>query len=119
MIRHFANLTLFLISIFILSSTSIGQDLDDAVIFGTVSDPGAGMVAGAAVTAKLLPDGRERTVTTDDYGSYRMIELPPGRSVRIRRHRPFPDHDRFRSNCQDRPGPCSRDGHRRGRRGQR
>ncbi|HEX8708176.1 MAG TPA: TonB-dependent receptor [Pyrinomonadaceae bacterium] len=54
------------------------QDLDNVTISGRVTDPNKAIVPGASVTAILVKTGVERTVTADDEGRYRIIELDPG-----------------------------------------
>ncbi|HEV2912699.1 MAG TPA: TonB-dependent receptor [Pyrinomonadaceae bacterium] len=54
------------------------QDLDNVTIRGRVTDANGAVVPGATVTALLTETGVERTVTTDDEGRYRIIELEPG-----------------------------------------
>ena len=47
------------------------QDLDNVVIYGTVVDQNGAVVPGAEIKANT------RTVTTDDQGRYRLIQLEP------------------------------------------
>ncbi|HEX2640921.1 MAG TPA: carboxypeptidase regulatory-like domain-containing protein, partial [Pyrinomonadaceae bacterium] len=54
------------------------QDLDDVTITGRITDSNKLAVAGATVSATEIQSGVERTVTTDDDGRYRLIELKPG-----------------------------------------
>ncbi len=54
------------------------QDLDDVTIFGRILDKNSQAIVGATVTATLIESGIVRTVTTNDEGRYRFIELPPG-----------------------------------------
>lgn len=61
-----------------IATASFAQDLDDVTISGKVTDSNQLPIAGAAVTAVLLTTGVERTVTTNDEGFYRIIELQPG-----------------------------------------
>ncbi|CAN5651994.1 hypothetical protein BH20ACI4_BH20ACI4_27660 [soil metagenome] len=70
-------LPLFLLTF--ISSTSISaQDLDDVTISGKVVDSNNLPIAGSTVTATLIERGIERTVTTNEEGRYRIIELQPG-----------------------------------------
>jgi hypothetical protein len=54
------------------------QDLDDVTFSGRVVDQNGALIPGATVTAVLIETGQERTVTADDAGRYRIIELNPG-----------------------------------------
>ena len=62
--------------LFIISG--FAQDLDDVTISGKVADSNGLPIVGAAVTATLVETGAERTVTTNDEGRFRVIELKPG-----------------------------------------
>ena len=48
------------------------QDLDTVTIFGKVVDQNGAVIPGALIKAKT------RTVTTDEQGRYRLIQLEPG-----------------------------------------
>ena len=61
-----------------LSVPTLAQDLDEVTISGKVFDPNNAAVAGATVTATLISTGVERTVTADEEGRYRIVELQPG-----------------------------------------
>lgn len=67
----FCFLTLFSVSIF-------SQDLDDVTISGKIVDTNNAPIVGASVMATLVTTGVERTVTSDEDGNYRFIELAPG-----------------------------------------
>jgi hypothetical protein len=54
-----------------------GQDVT-ATITGTVSDPSGAAVAGATVTAKDVSRGSSTSSVTNDYGIYRISQLPIG-----------------------------------------
>lgn len=54
------------------------QDLDDVTITGRITDPNGLAIVGATVKATLVETGVERTVTTNEEGRYRIIELKPG-----------------------------------------
>lgn len=54
------------------------QDLDDVTIAGRIADSNGLAVVGATVTATETQSGVERTVTTNEEGRYRIIELKPG-----------------------------------------
>ncbi len=67
-----------LLAIFAVAPVSQAQDLDDVTISGRVLDSNNAPISGATVTATLVTTNTERTVTTDDEGRYRIIELQPG-----------------------------------------
>ena len=70
---------LFLFAILLaLTIGTSGQDLDEVTITGKVVDQNKQVVVGAAVTATELTSGAERTVTTNEEGKYRIIQLKPG-----------------------------------------
>ncbi len=54
------------------------QDLDEVTISGRVVDSNSTPVNGAAVTATRVETNLERTITADEDGRYKIIELPPG-----------------------------------------
>lgn len=58
--------------------SAFSQDLDDVTISGKITDSNNAPIVGAAVTATLVTTNVGRTVTTDEDGNYRFIELPPG-----------------------------------------
>jgi hypothetical protein len=68
------------LSIFVLAAaiTGISQDLDDVTITGRIADANGLAIVGATVVATEQTSGVERTVTTNDEGRYRLIELKPG-----------------------------------------
>ncbi|MEO7673390.1 MAG: carboxypeptidase-like regulatory domain-containing protein, partial [Pyrinomonadaceae bacterium] len=74
----FGRLSLSLLSISLLALTVISQDLDDVTLAGRVTDSNGLAIVGAAVKATLVDTGAERTVTTNDDGRFRLIELKPG-----------------------------------------
>ncbi|HWS86699.1 MAG TPA: TonB-dependent receptor [Pyrinomonadaceae bacterium] len=53
-------------------------DATSADLTGFVRDPAGAVVAGATVTARNPSVGVTRTATTNDEGSYRIVQLPPG-----------------------------------------
>lgn len=57
---------------------SFGQDLDDVTISGKITDSNGLAIVGATVTATQVETGVSRTVTTNNEGHYRIIELQPG-----------------------------------------
>ena len=58
-----------------LGSVAFGQETTGS-IEGTVADAQGGRVAGATV---LVEGPTTRTVTTDDDGNYRVVQVPPGK----------------------------------------
>src|SRR5688572_27063492 len=71
--------TILFVYLFSLTlNLTFAQDLDDVTISGRISDSNGLAIAGANVKAMLIETGIERTVTTDDEGRYRIIELKPG-----------------------------------------
>ena len=66
---------LFLILCF---QSVLAQDLDTVTIYGKVVDQNGAVIRGAAIKAN------SRTVTTDEQGRYRLIQLEPGiYSIRV------------------------------------
>src|SRR6185503_7584413 len=71
-----SRLTLLLF-LFLFQSVQ-AQDLDTVTLYGKVVDQNGAVVPGAKVQA------RTRTVSTDDNGLYRLIQLEPGSySIRV------------------------------------
>jgi hypothetical protein len=73
-----AFLTTAFALLLVLSSAALAQDLDDVTISGRIVDPNGQAIAGATVTATRVETGQSRSVTTNDEGRYRIIELSPG-----------------------------------------
>ncbi len=65
-----SRLTLLLV-LFVFQSVN-AQDLDTVIVFGKVVDQNGAVIPGAEVKANT------RTVSTDDQGRYRLIQLEPG-----------------------------------------
>ncbi len=78
MMQHFAYLTFPLIFILAFGTVVAGQDLDDSVIFGSVTDTSGAVVPGAVVTVAPVNNGPGRSARTDRFGRFRIIELAPG-----------------------------------------
>src|SRR2546425_1772055 len=55
-----------------LAQSTFGQ------FVGTVKDPSGAVIAGCTITAKNLGTSATRTVSTDETGSYTMVNLEPG-----------------------------------------
>lgn len=60
------------------SIKAVSQDLDNVTISGKITDSNNSPIAGATVTATLTTTGVARTVTTNEDGFYRIVELEPG-----------------------------------------
>ncbi|HJS52777.1 MAG TPA: carboxypeptidase regulatory-like domain-containing protein, partial [Pyrinomonadaceae bacterium] len=71
----FSTLSLFIIAV---AFTVNSQDLDDVTISGRISDTNGLSIIGATVRATEVASGTERTVTSNEEGRYRFIELKPG-----------------------------------------
>ena len=61
-----------------LCVSSPAQDLDKVTISGTVTDSNNAPIAGATVTATLTTTAAPRTVTTNEDGIYKIVQLEPG-----------------------------------------
>ena len=60
-----------------LTLSAFGQERAGS-IEGTITDPQGGVVPGASVTITGINVGFSRTVTSDDSGFFRVLEVPPG-----------------------------------------
>ncbi|HVF30293.1 MAG TPA: carboxypeptidase-like regulatory domain-containing protein, partial [Pyrinomonadaceae bacterium] len=69
---------LALLALASVSSTFSQAQASAADLTGTVVDPNGAVVAGATVTARNLGTNIERTTTSSDDGTYKLIGLPPG-----------------------------------------
>ncbi|MDI1242187.1 MAG: carboxypeptidase regulatory-like domain-containing protein, partial [bacterium] len=76
-LRRFASSFVPAILVFTVVSV-FAQDLDDVTIAGRVTDANGLAVVGATVLVTEQASGAERTVTTNEEGRYRLIELKPG-----------------------------------------
>lgn len=76
-LRRFVS---FLVPALLLCAVAsvFAQDLDDVTIAGRITDSNGLAVVGATVTVTEQSSGTERTVTTNEEGRYRLIELKPG-----------------------------------------
>ena len=76
----FGRLLLSVLSILLFSCALIvsAQDLDEVTISGRITDSNGLAIAGASVTATQVETGVERSVTTNDEGRFRIVELKPG-----------------------------------------
>lgn len=78
MTRRIQNLLLLLIIVLIPSLVCHAQSSSTATIIGTVVDPKGAVVQDAAVVARNVDTGIERTTRTSTNGLYRFDNLPPG-----------------------------------------
>ncbi|HQU92064.1 MAG TPA: TonB-dependent receptor, partial [Pyrinomonadaceae bacterium] len=76
-LRRFVSFLVPAVILFAAASV-FAQDLDDVSIAGRITDSNGLAVVGATVTATEQTSGTERTVTTNEDGRYRLIELKPG-----------------------------------------
>lgn len=75
--RHKLLLITFLMALLLgISGTALGQST--ATLQGTVSDAKGAVIPNATVTARNQATASERTVQTDEFGSYKMAALPAG-----------------------------------------
>ncbi|HKR59999.1 MAG TPA: TonB-dependent receptor [Pyrinomonadaceae bacterium] len=72
------SLTCALFLMLALSAISFGQSTVSGAISGVVTNPNKEVVPGAAVTVKNIETNKEDTGTTDDQGSFRIVNLVPG-----------------------------------------
>src|SRR5262245_13702939 len=54
------------------------QDLDTVAFIGRIVDQNRAVVPGAHITATLTSKGTIRSTTSDQNGSFKLIQLPPG-----------------------------------------
>src|SRR4051812_13441719 len=62
-----------------VSLCAAAQDLDNVTITGKVTDQNGGVVPGATVKATRDDTKLERIVVTDGDGTYKIIQLAPGK----------------------------------------
>ena len=67
-----------LVVLLCLAAPAFAQDLDNVTIAGRVIDQNGAVIPGASMTATLVKSKAERTVTTDQEGRYKIIQLEPG-----------------------------------------
>src|SRR4051812_19040330 len=72
-------LLLSLVALLLIAPTNLhAQDLDNVTISGRVTDQNGAIIPGATVTAVLVKTSIERSVTANDEGRYKLIQLDPG-----------------------------------------
>ena len=72
---------ILVLTVFAALSVSVASAQSQATaadLTGTVVDPNGAVVAGATVTARNTGTGIERSATSNEDGSYRLLGLPPG-----------------------------------------
>jgi hypothetical protein len=78
MFGRISNRLCALVLVLFAASFVATQDLDNVTIEGRVLDPNGQAVVGATVTATRTETGDVRTITTNDEGRYRFVQLRPG-----------------------------------------
>lgn len=78
LIRHSCCTLLLICGAFCFVAPTRAQDLDDATISGRVVDQNDAVIVGATVIARSTATNIERTVTANEEGRYRFIDLIPG-----------------------------------------
>jgi len=68
----------FVLSVMMIFSAATSAQTSKGTLTGTVTDPTGASVANATVTARGLENGETRTVTTGNYGEYRITAILPG-----------------------------------------
>lgn len=76
--RFFLRATASAILIFAMGTIIFAQELDTVTATGTITDSNGLPIVGASVTATLTETNEQRTVTSDEDGRYRIINLKPG-----------------------------------------
>jgi hypothetical protein len=61
-----------------LSALTMAQSTTTGAIGGVVTNPNKETIAGAAVTVRNNETNKEESVTSDDQGSFRIVNLQPG-----------------------------------------
>ena len=64
--------------LFAMSAVAFGQGTTTGAIGGVVSNPNKEVVPGASVTVKNTGTNKEDSVTTDDQGRFKIVNLDPG-----------------------------------------
>jgi hypothetical protein len=75
---RFATVLIFLCFAILIFSVAASAQTSKGTLTGTVTDPSGSSVANATVTARGLENGETRTVTTGNYGEYRITAILPG-----------------------------------------
>jgi hypothetical protein len=77
-LRHSCCTFLMICGAFSFVAPSRAQDLDDATISGRVLDLTGAAIPGVTVMAKLKTSNTERSITSNEQGRFRIIDLEPG-----------------------------------------
>ncbi|HEU4388943.1 MAG TPA: TonB-dependent receptor, partial [Blastocatellia bacterium] len=78
-LRRFCSTVMCMALVIQASTIAFGQASSTAgAIGGTVVDQAGALIAGATVTARNIDIGKERVVTTEESGRFRMALLPVG-----------------------------------------
>ncbi|MEO6807097.1 MAG: TonB-dependent receptor [Edaphobacter sp.] len=79
-LRHLFVVTVAAISLLAYGHSAAGwaQNISTAQLNGTVRDPSAAVIVGAAITIADASKGFSRSTTSDGQGNYQMVLLPPG-----------------------------------------
>ncbi len=75
------GVSVFLAVLALFGSPRLGRAQVAAAISGNVEDASGGAVTGATVSVKSLETGALRIVTTDEAGTFRVLDLPLGPQV--------------------------------------
>ena len=75
---RFGTVLSFAFSLIIIFSSAASAQTSKGTLTGTVTDPTGASVSNATVTARGLENGETRTVTTGNYGEYRITAILPG-----------------------------------------
>ncbi len=75
---RFATVLSFLFLAATIFSAAASAQTSKGTLTGTVTDPSGSSVPNATVTARGLENGETRTVTTGNYGEYRITAILPG-----------------------------------------
>ena len=76
--RILYRVLVFSLVLFSSALVASAQDLDDVIITGKLTDSNGLAVVGATVAATSVDTGITRTVTSNEDGRYRIVELKPG-----------------------------------------
>jgi hypothetical protein len=75
---YYRSVFLIAVAQLALALTISAQDLDTVTITGHITDQNGAIIPGATVVAVLVKTGVTRTITADDVGRFRLIQLEPG-----------------------------------------
>src|ERR1043166_1948908 len=76
--RSLFRIAALAVCVFTLSVSASAQDLDNVPISGKITDSNGLAIVGAKVTATMTETGEPRSVTTDDEGRYKIVNLKQG-----------------------------------------